>query len=101
MDLFLANMIVIVFVAVFISIVEKCEIISAKNSWIQAIVVVLIVLITWLASSFLFALLIGWLLPDFYPKVFFYKAIFVTLFLFMYWPYKMFKAQIKMTLTEK
>ncbi len=94
MDLFFANSIVILFYVLFITFVEKRNIISAQPSAIKAVGVVLSVLIALLVISLLFALLIGALLPEFYPKVFLYKAIFVTVFLFLYWPFKMIKAQI-------
>ncbi|QDP02572.1 hypothetical protein [Thalassotalea sp. PS06] len=95
MDLILANLIVIFFYVVFITIVEKSNVISAKENTLKAIGIVGMVLLTLLVSSVLFALLIGWLLPEFYPKVFFYKALFVCMFLFIYWPCKMFNAHVK------
>ncbi|WP_371378222.1 hypothetical protein [Thalassotalea aquiviva] len=94
MDLFFANIVCLSYFIGFITFVEKQNIVSAQENVVKAFFVVACVLFSWCALSFFFVLFIGWFLPVLYPKVFLYKAMLLSLFLFIYWPYKMGKAQL-------
>ncbi|SHH53104.1 hypothetical protein [Ferrimonas marina] len=94
MELFLANVVVLVFFVAFVSFVERRKIIATQDGAIRALAVVAGLLLALVVAGSVFALLIGWLLPEVYPKVFVYKAPFVALALVVYWLAKVFRGQL-------
>ena len=93
MDLFLANVITVLFFVSAYLLVKKYRLIRQRNSYLSAFSVAAGLAVGLLLLSFCFALFLGFSLPDIYVKTFAYKAVFVWLILAINWLWQTVKQQ--------
>ncbi|NDV93039.1 hypothetical protein GTH32_17870 [Alteromonas sp. 345S023] len=88
MDLALANLVTILFFISGYKIIQSVFL-SQKHSLPLIVFYSLVVFSALAISSVVFALLLGYLLPDTYPKTFAYKALLICPIISIYFSYKM------------
>ena len=93
MDLFLANVITIIFFVSAYLLVKRNHLITLRSSYFTAVSIVTGLILGLLLLSVCFALVIGITLPEIYVQTFAYKAVFAWLILVINWLWQMVNQQ--------
>ena len=85
MDLFLANLVAIIFLVAVFWTVKKSNIIKPQPTYFKALSIFIFMFLLLIIASAIYALTIGFFLPEIYVSTFFYKSIFIIFLTTVYW----------------